>query len=108
MSQQSLLKKVIEVLEQSKIEYMITGSIVSSLQGEPRLTHDIDIVIAIHNSDVKNLVNAFSLPDFYISENSIYNAINDKSMFNLIDVKEGDKVDFWLLTDEPFDLYKLN
>jgi len=25
---------------------MITGSIVSSLQGEPRSTHDIDILIA--------------------------------------------------------------
>ena len=24
-------------------------------------------------------------------------------MFNLINVKEGDKVDFWILTDEPFD-----
>ena len=24
-------------------------------------------------------------------------------MFNLIDVKGGDKVDFWILTDEPFD-----
>jgi hypothetical protein len=24
-------------------------------------------------------------------------------MFNLIDIKEGDKVDFWMLTDEPFD-----
>lgn len=24
-------------------------------------------------------------------------------MFNLIDVKEGEKVDFWVLTDEPFD-----
>lgn len=24
-------------------------------------------------------------------------------MFNLIDVSEGDKIDFWVLTDEPFD-----
>ena len=24
-------------------------------------------------------------------------------MFNLIDLKEGDKVDFWLLTNETFD-----
>ena len=26
---------------------MITGSVVSSLQGEPRATHDIDVVVAI-------------------------------------------------------------
>ena len=24
-------------------------------------------------------------------------------MFNLIDLKEGDKVDFWILTNDPFD-----
>lgn len=24
-------------------------------------------------------------------------------MFNLLDLREGDKVDFWLLTKEPFD-----
>ncbi len=45
MSQQALLKKVIQVLDRAGIKYMITGSIVSSLQGEPRSTHDIDMVI---------------------------------------------------------------
>ena len=28
-------------------EYMVTGSLASSLQGEPRATHDIDVVPAI-------------------------------------------------------------
>jgi len=32
MSQQELLKKVIQVLNQAGIQYMITGSVVSSLQ----------------------------------------------------------------------------
>jgi hypothetical protein len=44
MSQQELLAKVVGALDQLEIQYMITGSIVSSLQGEPRSTHDIDIV----------------------------------------------------------------
>ena len=46
MSQQELLKKIIQALDQAEIPYMITGSIVSSLQGEPRSTHDLDILIA--------------------------------------------------------------
>ena len=103
MSQQELLKRVIQVLEESRIQYMITGSVASSLQGEPRSTHDIDIVIAIQKSVAKKLVEAFPLPDFYLDEDSILNAINMESMFNLIDIREGDKVDFWILTDEPFD-----
>lgn len=103
MSQQELLKKVIQALENSGIEYMITGSLASSLQGEPRSTHDIDMVVAIQKSAVKKLIESFPSPDFYLSEDSIIDAINSQGMFNLIDVKEGDKVDFWILTDEPFD-----
>lgn len=103
MSQQELLKKVIQVLDQAGIQYMLTGSVVSSLQGEPRSTHDIDMVIAIQKSVAKKLVEAFPPPDFYLDEDSILDAINRQSMFNLIDVTTGDKIDFWILTDEPFD-----
>jgi hypothetical protein len=30
-------------------------------------------------------------------------AIRTSGMFNVLDLVEGDKVDFWMLTDEPFD-----
>lgn len=103
MSQQELLKKVIQVLNQAGIQYMITGSVVSSLQGEPRSTHDIDMVIAIEKSAAKRLVEAFPQPDFYLDEDNILDAIKKQSMFNLIDLNTGDKVDFWMLTNEPFD-----
>ena len=42
MSQQELLKKVIQTLEYAEIDYMVTGSVASSLQGEPRSTHLIE------------------------------------------------------------------
>ncbi|NWG14519.1 MAG: hypothetical protein HXY20_13410 [Acidobacteria bacterium] len=45
MSQQESLKTVVRTLEELDIGYMVTGSIASSLQGEPRSTHDIDIVV---------------------------------------------------------------
>jgi hypothetical protein len=103
MSQQELLKKVIEALEEVGIQYMLTGSVVSSLQGEPRSTHDIDLVIDIHQTAAKQLAKLFPPPDFYLDEDMILDAIHRKSMFNLIDITEGDKVDFWILTDESFD-----
>lgn len=103
MSQQELLKKVISVLEGAKIDYMVTGSLVSSLQGEPRSTHDIDLIVSIKKESIDDLVKGFSSPEFYLEEKSIVEAIERKSMFNLIDVNEGDKVDFWILTEEAFD-----
>jgi len=103
MPQQELLKKVIKALEDAKLEYMVTGSVASSLQGETRSTHDIDLVISVQKSAVKKLVKAFPPPDFHLDEESILDAIDKKGMFNLINIREGDKVDFWILTNEPFD-----
>ncbi|MBI1880894.1 MAG: hypothetical protein HYR94_22170 [Chloroflexi bacterium] len=103
MSQQELLKKVVQVLETAGIEYMLTGSIVSSLQGEPRSTHDIDIITAIKEVSVAKLTEAFPPPDFYLDEEAIREAIHQRNMFNLIDITTGDKVDFWILTNESFD-----
>jgi len=103
MSQQELLKKVIKTLEKNIIPYMITGSIASSLQGEPRSTHDIDVVINITEGDIVKIVNAFRQLNFYIDEGAVLKAIEKKSTFNIIDVHEGNKVDFWILSNSEFD-----
>ncbi|MFA5055270.1 MAG: hypothetical protein WC562_03730 [Dehalococcoidia bacterium] len=104
MSQQKLLKLTVETLDGAGIEYMLTGSVVSSLQGEPRSTHDIDIVVAIKRPAAKKLADAFPTPRYHLTRESILDAISHTSMFNLLDTNTGDKVDFWILTDEPFDL----
>jgi len=103
MSQQELLRRVIQALDDAGIEYIVTGSVASSLQGEPRSTHDIDLVAAMERATAGKLAKAFSPPDFHLDEESIVDAINNQSMFNLIDVATGDKVDFWILTNAPFD-----
>lgn len=85
---------------------MITGSVASSLQGEPRATHDIDVVVAVPADAAPvaaGLKAAFPEPDFYLDEVAVRDAIVARGMFNLIDTREGDKVDFWLLTDDAFD-----
>jgi hypothetical protein len=56
MSQSELLKKVIIALEATGTPYMLTGSYASSLQGEPRLTHDIDLVVAITLAAARSLL----------------------------------------------------
>lgn len=103
MSQQELLSKVVGTLGRVGVEYMLTGSFASSLQGEPRSTHDIDLVVAIQPKAVKELVSNFPPSEYHLDEESIIDAINNSGMFNLIQVDTGDKVDFWILTDEPFD-----
>jgi hypothetical protein len=103
MSQSELLKKTVAALEAAGTPYMLTGSFASSLQGQPRLTHDIDLVVAITRAAIGSLIAAFPAPDYYLDETAITEAIAHKSQFNLLDALGGDKVDFWLLTDDPFD-----
>lgn len=55
MSQQELLRKVIQTLDEAGIQYMVTGSVASSLQGEPRSTHDIDLVVAVERADANKV-----------------------------------------------------
>jgi hypothetical protein len=103
VAQQGLLVHTVRTLDQAGIEYMITGSIVTSLQGEPRSTHDIDVVVQISAAEVPRLIEAFPRPKYYVDEDTIREAILLGGTFNVIDTEEGDKVDFWMLHDEPFD-----
>jgi len=94
MSQQELLAKVVQTLEQLGIAYMATGSIVSSMQGEPRSTHDIGIVVNLPRSKAYALAGAFSPPDYYFDPDAVLEAVSTKGMANLTDIRSGDKVDF--------------
>ena len=103
MSQSELLKRVTKKLDSLGMEYMVTGAIASSVYGEPRTTHDIDLVIAIKKDAIPRLLEAFSPPDYYLSESSVREAVAAEDMFTLFDRREAAKVDFWVLTNSPFD-----
>jgi hypothetical protein len=97
MSQQELLNRLVQILTAVGIDYMVTGSLASSLQGEPRSTHDIDLVVVMPAEAVPKLMEAFPPPDYYLSEESIRDALRQRSMFNLLSLIDGEKVDFWIL-----------
>lgn len=62
MSQQALLKRIVEALDGAGIPYFLTGSLASSLQGEPRASHDIDLVIDIAPGDAARVARSLSAP----------------------------------------------
>ena len=103
MSQPELLAKVTRLLEHAGIPYMITGSHASSAMGQPRSTHDIDFVVQMRAEDIRHLVSAFAGDRFGFDEVAALEAVTKNDMFQLHDLVGGDKVDFWLLKDHPFD-----
>lgn len=103
MSQRELLTDVIRTLRKPGIEFMLSGSHASSLQGEARATHDIDLVTKLTLQDVEPLFSAFQDDRFYLSKSAMIDAIQARGMFNLLETSMGENVDFWVLTDSPFD-----
>jgi hypothetical protein len=103
VSQSELLIFILNLLTDLDIPYMVTGSVVSSIQGDPRATHDIDVVVLLDKQAVSKLIAAIPKDQFYLNENSVLEAVERQHMFNLLEGATGNKVDFWLLIDEPFD-----
>ena len=71
MSQQELLTFVISKLNELSIDFMLTGSHASSLQGEARATHDIDLVAKLTTNDAKPFIDVFQDERFYLSESAV-------------------------------------
>ena len=53
------------LLNELGAKYMVTGSVASIAYGEPRLTHDIDIVVELDRVQAGLLVIRFPAPEFY-------------------------------------------
>ncbi|MBI5746599.1 MAG: hypothetical protein HZA13_06340 [Nitrospirae bacterium] len=98
-----LLQEVVEALERLQVPYIVTGAVASMAYGEPRLTNDIDIVVAIEERHIAGLLSAFPSDEFYISEDMIREAIHHQREFNIIHPASGLKVDIMIKKDTPFD-----
>lgn len=102
MSQTSLLTYAAQAMQRISVEWMLTGSLASSMYGEPRSTHDIDIVADLREQDISALISEFPEPRFYADAQMMRDAIQSRSMFNVLDQDSGDKIDFWAIGPEEF------
>jgi hypothetical protein len=82
---------------------MLTGSLASSLQGVPRASHDVDLVVDALPEHAPLIVAALNEPQLYIDEGAVADAVARRTMFNVIDSSTGDKADFWLLREDAYD-----
>ena len=102
LPEQEILEKVLDVLDRLRLPYMIVGSMAVNFYGQPRYTHDLDLVVELAAGHVPALVAAFG-PDYYLSEEGIRRALLTGTSFNLIHPASGFKVDFWLKKAGAFD-----
>ena len=95
-----VLLRVVDILDELKIPYLVGGSIASSILGEPRSTEDIGIVADIREEHVPQLLSMMQ-GEFYIDEGAVREAIRHRSSFNVIQLESMRKVDLFVLSDQP-------
>ncbi len=91
-------------LEAAGIRYMITGSVASSIYGEPRNTLDIDLVVLIETNQIPLLPQLFPEDDFYLPPADVVSIESRREAhghFNIIHHHTGLKADIYLSRNHP-------
>lgn len=79
-------------LDHAGIRYMLTGSLAMNYYAQPRMTRDIDVVVALSPEQGETIVRIFS-PEYYVSARAVHDSISRASIFNLIHNESVIKVD---------------
>ena len=98
-----IVRDVSARLEKGDLAYMLTGSMAMNYYAQPRMTRDIDLVVALTPQDTDKVVRLFS-PDYYVSRDAVSGSIADESLFNLIHQESVIKVDCIVRKSSPYRL----
>jgi len=96
------IRRVLQALDAAQVPYMLTGSFASTVHGSPRTTQDVDIVIAPTLGSLNKLLLQFPCDRYYVSREAALQAYGDESLFNVIDMDSGWKIDFIIRKSRAF------
>ncbi len=96
-----IVRDVSARLERGGLAYMLTGSMAMNYYAQPRMTRDIDLVVALTAQDTDKVVRLFT-PDYYVSREAVSSSIAHESLFNLIHQESVIKVDCIVRKNTPY------
>lgn len=98
-----LVRRLAQLLDAAAIPFMIAGSFASTAHGLPRTTQDLDLVIdPPSEGTVEALLRSISTDRYYVDADAARDAFQRRSMFNVIDLASGWKIDLIVRKDRPF------
>lgn len=103
LSELDLLLDVARRLEGAGLDYMLTGSMALNHYAQPRMTRDIDFVLALLLKDLDTLPRIFG-EEFYFSPEAAREAVFHQTCFNVIHHESLIKIDFMIRKREDYRL----
>ncbi|MBI3099784.1 MAG: hypothetical protein HYY93_16355 [Planctomycetes bacterium] len=101
-----VLLRVCATLEGLGIDYVVGGSVASSLLGEVRYTADIDLVADFPTDRVEAFLDALQ-PEFYVFRDAVRAAVRSHGSFNVIHQELQIKVDVFAAEGSIFGPHQL-
>lgn len=105
MPELNLFQIFTEKLNALNVPYMVTGSVAAIVYGEPRLTHDIDLVLTLPSSRIDAFCKLFPQEYFYCPPPEILKAEIEKENrghCNLVHHETGFKADIFFAGRDSF------
>lgn len=98
MPEPDLFLLFVERLNDAAIPYMVTGSVAGIVYGEPRVTHDVDLVVELDARRAEDFVALFPPEEFYCPPEAVVRAEvlrEARGHFNLIHHATGFRADIY-------------
>lgn len=102
MSLPEVFRRITAALEQAGVPYMLTGSFASAHYGAPRSTQDIDLVIEATVPQLQSFSQSLPSSEYYVDLDAALEAHRRESLFNIIDMTTGWKIDLIFRKSRPF------
>ena len=102
-----VLRDVSRRLEGAGISFMLTGSVAMNYYAQPRMTRDIDLVVALNQTPIEEFFRLFE-SEYYLDRQNVTHAISRHGMFNLIHSDAAIKVDCVVLKPNATDKKSLH
>ena len=93
MSVTEVFLRITTALEHAGMDYMLVGSFASTRYSSPRSTQDIDIVISATPEQLRIFIQDLQGKNWYAEVEAALEAHRNESLFNIIDLTTGWKID---------------
>jgi hypothetical protein len=102
------LRYIVERLEAIGAPYMLVGSVAALAHGRSRSTQHFDMVVEASAAKLQAFVRSLPRERFYADEQAALDALRHESLFNVIDMKTGWKVDIVPRKNREFSVLELS